>query len=67
MFLDSKETKQLNKAAHALRLVTFVREIPGYNLDHGLMFLCLFLPCRHTELYPEALRCSFDLPPEAII
>jgi len=61
MFLDPKETKQLSKLAHVVRLMTFVLEVPGYNLDHGSMCLCLFLHYHHTGLYPEVLRCSFVL------
>jgi hypothetical protein len=39
MFLDSKETKQLSKLAHAVRLMTFVLEVPGYYLDHGSVYV----------------------------
>jgi hypothetical protein len=43
MFLDPKETKQLSKLAHVVRLMTFVLELPSYNLDHGSVYVSLFL------------------------
>jgi len=43
MFLDPKETKQLSKLAHVVRLMTFVLEVPGYNLDHGSVYVSLSL------------------------
>lgn len=44
MFLDAKETKQLSKLAHAVRLMTFVLEVPGYYLDHGSVYVSFPLP-----------------------
>jgi len=56
MFLDPKETKQLSKLTHAVRFMTFVLEVPGYNLDH--VSVCVSLSLSSLSSYWTLSRGS---------